>query len=82
MDHDILSEFCIPANEIDAEIEVGDLGKLILSVEVIGKVNGVYMFRKHKKAKLEGDFKPEGAKDMRERILDKQEDDSEDDSGY
>lgn len=76
MDHELLSEFCIPANEIDSEIETGDLGKLVLSVEVIGKVNDMYIFRKHKKAIPEGNFRPEGAKDMRDRLLEKQ--DSED----
>ena len=80
MDNDmILSEFSIPSNEIDTELETGDLGKLVLSVEVIGKVNNMYVFRKHKKAIAEGNFRQETVKDMRERLVEKQEkDDSED----
>lgn len=71
--HEILSEFCIPESELDAALEIGDYGRLSLSVEVIGRVNGMVMFRKHKKATVEGNFKPEGAKDMRERLLEKQD---------
>lgn len=74
MDNEILSEFAIPESEIAASLETGDFGKLALSVEVIGRVNGMIIFRKHKKAVAEGNFKPEGAKDLRERLLDKQED--------
>lgn len=73
MDNEILSEFAIPESEIDAAIETGDHGKLALTVEVIGRVNGMVIFRKHKKAIAEGNFKPEGAKDMRERLLDKED---------
>ncbi len=73
MDNEILSEFAIPESEIAAAVETGDYGKLSLSVEVIGRVNGMVIFRKHKKATVEGDFKPEGAKDMRERLLEKQD---------
>lgn len=71
--HEILSEFCIPESELDASIEVGDYGKLTLAVEAIGRINGMIVFRKHKKAVVDGNFKPEGAKEMRERILEKEE---------
>lgn len=71
--HEILSEFCIPESEIAASMETGDYGTLALTVEVIGRVNGMVVFRKHNKAKVEGDFKPEGAKNMRERLLEKQD---------
>lgn len=71
--HEILSEFCIPESEIAAALETGDFGKLGISVEVIGRVNGMVIFRKHKKAIAEGNFKPEGAKDMRDRLLSKQD---------
>ena len=67
--HEILSEFCIPESELDASIEVGDYGKLTLTVEAIGRINGMIVFRKHKKAVGDGNLKPEGAKEMRERIL-------------
>jgi hypothetical protein len=77
--HEILSEFCIPANEIDADLAVGDFGKLALTVEVIGKVNDMFIFRKHKRAVPEGNFKPEGAKELRERIIEKQEKDDKED---
>lgn len=77
--HEILSEFCIPESELDASLEVGDYGKLGLSVEVIGRVNGMVIFRKHKKAIPEGNFKPEGANDLRERLLEKQDDEAEKD---
>lgn len=71
--HEILSEFCIPESELDASIEVGDYGKLTLTVEAIGRINGMIVFRKHNKAVVDGNFKPEGAKEMRERILEKEE---------
>lgn len=73
MDNEILSEFAIPSGEIDAPIQTGDMGELRISVEVISQVNGLVVFRKRKKAVVEGDFKPEGAKDMRERLLEKQD---------
>jgi hypothetical protein len=76
--HDILSEFSIPESEIAASLETGDHGKLALTVEVIGRVNGMVIFRKHNKAIAEGNFKPEGAKELRERLLDKQEDEVKD----
>jgi len=78
MDNKILSEFSIPESEINAALETGDHGKLSLTVEVIGRVNGMVIFRKHNKAVAEGNFKPEGAKELRERILDKQEDEVKD----
>jgi len=77
--HEILSEFAVPESEIAASLETGDHGKLALFVEVIGRVNGLIIFRKHKKAIPEGNFKPEGAKELRERILDKQEDEEKKD---
>lgn len=73
MDNDILSEFSIPTGEIDAQVQTGDLGELLISVEVIGTLDGVVRFRKRKKAKAQGDFKPEGAKEIRERLLEKQD---------
>lgn len=76
--HEILSEFCIPESELDASIEVGDYGKLTLTVEAIGRINGMIVFRKHKKAVVDGNFKPEGAKEMRERILENEENEDAD----
>ena len=74
MDKDkILTEFSIPAGEIDAPLQTGDLGKISLHVEVIGTTDGLIHFRKHKKAITDGNFKPEGANDMRERLLEKQD---------
>jgi hypothetical protein len=73
MDKEILSEFSIPDTELGAEMTIGDYGKITLTVEVIGRVNGCTIFRKHKKAIPEGNFKPEGAKELRERILEKEE---------
>lgn len=72
MDNDILTEFSIPENEIGAAVEVGDHGRLLISVEVIGRVDGKFIFRKHKKAEADGNFRPEGAKEIRERLLEKQ----------
>lgn len=77
--HEILSEFAIPESEVDAALDTGDHGKLALTVEVIGRVNGMVIFRKHKKAIAEGNFRPEGAKDMRERLIDQQEDEESED---
>lgn len=73
MNNEILSEFAIPESEIDAAIETGDHGRLAITVEVIGRLNGLIIFRKHKKAVAEGNFKPEGAKEIRERLLDKED---------
>lgn len=69
MDKDILSEFCIPNSELNAEMEVGDRGSIRIDVEVIGQLEGKTIFRKHNKATAEGNFKPENAKQMRERML-------------
>lgn len=75
MDKEILSEFAIPTGEVDAPVEVGDFGKLVIEVEAIARLDGVTIFRKHKKARVEGNFRPEGAKELRERLLEKQEQD-------
>lgn len=72
MDNEILSEFAIPDSEINAEMVAGDHGRLLIDVEVIGRVDGRTIFRKHNQAKADGNFKPEGAKQLRERLLDKQ----------
>lgn len=77
MDNEILSEFSIPDTELNAEMTTGDRGSLRLDVEVIGRVDGKTIFRKHNKATAEGNFKPENAKQMRERLLDKQSKDGE-----
>lgn len=69
MDNEILSEFSIPNTELNAEMTVGDRGRLALDVEVIGQVDGRTIFRKHNKAVAEGNFKPENAKQMRERLI-------------
>lgn len=78
MDKHILSEFAIPDTELGAEMTIGDYGKLTITVEVMGRVDGCTLFRKHKKAVPEGNFKPEGAKEMRERIIEKEEKYNED----
>lgn len=75
MDKEILSEFCIPNTELNAEMETGDRGSLRIEVEVIGQIEGMTIFRKHDKAVAEGNFKPENAKQMRKRLLDKQDED-------
>lgn len=71
--HNILMEFCIPDTELNAEMLTGDRGSLRIDVEVIGQMDGMTMFRKRGKAVAEGNFKPENAKQMRERILEKQD---------
>lgn len=72
MDKEILSEFSIPNTELNADMEVGDRGTLAIEVEVIGVVEGCTLFRKHNKARAEGNFKPENAKQMRERLVEKE----------
>jgi len=73
MDKDILTDFAIPNSELGAEMITGDHGQLMIDVEVIGQVGDVTLFRKHNKAVPEGNFKPENAKQMRERLVKKQE---------
>lgn len=75
--HNMLIEFCIPDTELNAEMLTGDRGSLRIDVEVIGQMDGMTMFRKRGKAVAEGNFKPENAKQMRERLLEKQEDAAE-----
>lgn len=72
MDDKILDTFSIPDSEINAEMVAGDRGRLLIDVEVVGRVDGKTIFRKHNQAKADGNFKPEGAKQMRERLLEKQ----------
>jgi hypothetical protein len=73
MDKEILSEFSIPDTELNAEMLTGDLGSLRLEVEVIGQVDGKTIFRKRGKTVAEGNFKPENAKQMRKRLVEKQD---------
>jgi hypothetical protein len=73
MDKEILSEFSIPNTELNADMEVGDRGTLSIEVEVIGQIEGCTVFRKHNKVKAEVNFKPENAKQMRERLIEKQD---------
>lgn len=71
--HNMLIEFCIPDTELNAEMLTGDRGSLRIDVEVIGQMDGMTMFRKRGKAVAEGNFKPENAKQMRERLIEKQD---------
>lgn len=71
MDKEILTEFCIPNTELNAEMQTGDRGSLRIEVEVIGQLEGKTIFRKHDKAVAEGNFKPENAKQMRKRLTEK-----------
>ena len=80
MDKEILSEFSIPDTELGAEMLVGDRGRLSIDVEVIGQIEGCTIFRKHNKAKAEGNFRPENAKQMRERLVEKEYSSSDDDN--
>lgn len=67
-------EFRLPFGEIDMELEVGELGQIVVPVEVISKADGSYTFRKTGKAASDGNFRPEALTDMRKRLLAKQKD--------
>lgn len=75
MDKEILSEFSIPDTELGADMVTGDRGSLRFEVEVIGQVDGRTIFRKHGKVTAEGNFKPENAKQMRDRLVKDQDED-------
>lgn len=70
-------EFRVPISEVDMVLEVGDLGKLVVPVEVISKADGTYTFRKTEAVEADGNFRPEDLSDVRKRLL-KKHDDSED----
>ena len=61
-------EFSLPSGEVDAELEVGEFGSIIVPVEVISKAKGKYTFRKTSSARTEGGFRKESLPDMKKRI--------------
>jgi len=70
-------EFKVPKSEIDADLKVGDLGKLLIPVEVVADSDDSYTFRKKKLITVEGTFRPETVNEMRDRLIEKQKDDEE-----
>ena len=75
----VVSEFQLPVSEIDAQLKVGERGKLVLPVEVVAVTDGSITFRKIKSATIEGGFRPETLDDMKLRIQDQQEEDTDED---
>ena len=75
----VVSEFQLPVSEVDAQLKVGERGKLVLPVEVVAVTDGSITFRKVKSATIEGGFRPETLDDMKMRIKDQQEDDTDED---
>lgn len=70
-------EFTLPKNECDVDAQTGDHGEIRLKVEIIAETPDSFTFRKKDKAVAEGNFRPEGAKEMRERLIDKQDGEKE-----
>lgn len=62
------SEFTLSRAEVDAPLDVGDFGSLLVPVEVISIHNGLVTFRKHGPAKASEPFKPESLDQMRDRM--------------
>lgn len=61
-------EFTLPKHEIGADLKVGDLGQVVIPVEVIAFGTESITFRKAKAAKTEGSFRSESLDDMRNRM--------------
>lgn len=61
-------EFTLPTNELEADMEVGEVGEVIVPVEVIQKSSSSITFRKLRSARAEKSFRKESLSDMRSRI--------------
>jgi len=61
-------EFELPKNEVESDLSIGERGTIMIPVEVVSVKSKSYVFRKVKKAGIEGEFKPETAEEMRERF--------------
>lgn len=69
-----IMEFMLPKSEVDADLKVGQHGKITIDVEVISIGDGMISFRKESNA-VAGRFSEETIPEMRGRIIKKQEQD-------
>ena len=72
-------EFRLPQSEVDMELQVGELGTIVIPVEVVSKADDTYTFRKTSAAVAEGNFRPETLSDARKRLIKKQEEEGDED---
>ncbi len=70
-------EFSIPAHEVDKDVKVGDVGVVTIPVVIVSNENEVVTFRKTKNLQIEGGFRAETTKELRNRILDEQDEKEE-----
>lgn len=70
-------EFSIPDHEVDKDVKVGDVGTVIVPVVIVAHENGVVTFRKTKNLQIDGGFRAETTSELRDRILDEQEEAAE-----
>lgn len=68
-----LMEFNIPESEIDAPVEIGDIGTIVVPVVVVASNDGMVTFRKTNTVSIEGGFRKETLDEMRKRIIDEQD---------
>jgi hypothetical protein len=61
-------EFTLPTNELDTEMEIGEVGEVIIPVEVVQIGTNTITFRKLKSARTDKTFRKESLDEMRSRI--------------
>lgn len=66
-------EFMLPMSEVDASLSTGQLGSILIPVEVVSVSDGMVTFRKNAAVSTEGNFRSETTAEMRERILKEQD---------
>jgi len=60
--------FTLPINEVKENVEVGELGSVIIPVRVIGIGEGMIEFEKRGKASSQGGFSSATTSELREQL--------------
>lgn len=61
-------EFTVPTTEVDGMMDIGQVGEIIIPVEVISRDKTSITFRKAGAARTDKHFQQESAKDMRKKV--------------
>jgi len=77
MDKPELEQFNMSESEVDQELKVGEIGTITIPVVVVSIEKGQVTFRKAAKAHVDAGFRKETLDEMRERIIDEQEESKE-----
>lgn len=77
MDKSTLEEFNMSESEVDQPLKVGDIGTITIPVVVVSVEKGQVRFRKTNTANVDSGFRKETLDEMRNRIVDEQEEAAE-----